>query len=277
MATPSTDHRWESRLLKRLAWLPACFCASIVVFPNTGAAVQRDARVEALEILRTDPATVRTPSGQWMLARDDARLDDFHATFGNAWRVRWNELTRTQHRAWGGSIPAARIDAALEPRGPRDKEAVLRLSEAFVRAQADLLGVRWEELEPLFVGFKGGRWVVTLGQRSQGLEVVGGRVDLRFSARGDLMLFGSDIYRAPSLKALPHISAASATLAAQRGLPDAIAASGDAELVFLPIMADEPRRQGARKTAPRDDVKPEDVRVRVAYLLSTPFHKYSDV
>src|SRR3989304_4293571 len=52
-------------------------------------AVVPEVRVEQLEILRTDPATARTPEGQWTLTRDDARLDDFIGARGGGWGGGW--------------------------------------------------------------------------------------------------------------------------------------------------------------------------------------------
>lgn len=257
-------------MLKRPALFVLLLGAAAASHVPAAIAVQRDARVEALEILRTDPASVRTPSGQWTMTRDDPRLDDFVGSFGEPWRVRWNELTHTPHRVWGGRIDVSRIHATLRPHGPTDKEAILGLARAFVREHGELLGVRWEQLRPLFVGFKGGRWVVTLGQVSQGREVVGGRVDLRFTSQGDLMVFGSDVYETPSLKAIPRITSQAAGAAATQGLSnlDAYVVAGEPELVFLPILAGEPRPQGARKAAPRARVHRADLRVRPAYRVT---------
>ena len=68
------------------------------VLPGPAASFIRDVRIEQLEILRTDPATIRTPAGQRQLSRANARLDDFMGAYGQGWRVRWNELTGTPHR-----------------------------------------------------------------------------------------------------------------------------------------------------------------------------------
>ena len=196
--------------------LPAI--ALLAIPPVSALAVQRDTRVDALEVRRTDPADVRTPAGQWAASRA-ARLDALQTGHGFGWRLRWNELVGTPHRAFGSQIPASEIAAGIRPRGPRDKEAILQLAESFVRAHTDLLAARWEDLRPVFAEFKGGRWSVMLQQESRGIEVVGGRVDLRFSADGDLTLFGADFYPVPESEPLPRIGAAGAIEAARRGMP----------------------------------------------------------
>ena len=262
--------------------LPAI--ALLAISPGSALAVQRETRVDALEVRRTDPADVRTPAGQWAASRD-ARLDALQTGHGIGWRLRWNELTGTPHRAFGGQIPASEIAAGIRPQGPRDKEAILRLAESFVRAHTDLLAARWEDLRPVFAEFKGGRWSVMLQQQSRGIEVVGGRVDLRFSADGDLTLFGADFYPVPEAEPLPRIGAAGAIEAARRGMPVspsgvpssgaspwlASPGSGDdaaPELVFLPMLAGEPSSMawGARKAA-RRAAQPAELRVRPAYRV----------
>jgi hypothetical protein len=142
-------------------------------------ALERDPRIEALEVQRTDPAEVRTPAGQWKLTRDDERWDGFASGRGPGWQVRWNEVAGSPHRVFGASLPASTFGLPA-PAGEHDKDAVLRLAEAFVRSEGELLGTRWEDLRPLYAAFRGGRWVVTLQQEARGTEVVGGRVDLRF-------------------------------------------------------------------------------------------------
>jgi hypothetical protein len=254
--------------LKRFA-----FVGSVITILSLGASsswsVRPDARVTGLEIVRTDPATLRSNAGQRMLSRDDVRLHDFRGTHGDAWRVRWNEFTRTPHRAFGGRVDAERIAAGGRPYGARDKDAILRLAEAFVREHAELLGARWEELRPVYVGLKGGRWVVTLKQEVGGIEVIGGRVDLRFSPQGDLMMFGSDIYPIPQFKALPRLATGAAERAAMQGMPAGSVAAVDAatQLVLLPILADEPLSPGVRKAAPRATLDPSVLRVRPAYRV----------
>ena len=94
--------------------------SSIFLFgalPGPVNSIVRDIRIEQLEILRTDPATLRTPAGQRNWTRADARLDDFTGAYGQDWRVRWNELTGTPHRMFGGQIPAQQLDAGLAAKG----------------------------------------------------------------------------------------------------------------------------------------------------------------
>lgn len=233
-------------------------------------AFDREVRIEDLEVRRTDPALVHTQPGQWSLTRDDDRWERFTGERGDSWRVRWNEATRTPHRAFGGSVSAAALGGTA-PLGTRDKQAVLALAEAFVRAESDLLGARWEDLRPVSAAFRGGRWCVTLQQTWRGIDVEGGRVDLRFAPNGNLLLFGSDIYPVRDAGTLPRLSAAAILQAAQSGLPvDANASApsldGELERVLLPMVAGEPAPLGSAKAAPRA-VRPEDVRVRDAFRV----------
>jgi hypothetical protein len=147
----------------------------LLVLAGSASAYVRDVRVEELEVLRTDPATVRTADGQWQRTRNDVRWGDFASAHGSAWRVRWNELTGTPHRVFGGDLPAVQVDARFRGQA-LDRAGILSLSESFVRQQRALIGVDWENLQPAFVEFRGGRWVVTLKQMVNGIEVFGGRV-----------------------------------------------------------------------------------------------------
>jgi hypothetical protein len=252
-----------SRFVRRApTW--ALAAAALAAAPRAAFAVQPDRRVEALEVQRTDPARVRTAAGQWKLTRDEARWQRFEAARGLDWRVRWNEVAGSPQHVWGGSLPPAALGLP-GPAGPLDKQAILRLAEAFVRAETDLLGVRWEDLRPLRVAFHGGRWVVTLQQEWRGLEMVGGRVDLRFGPEGQLMLAGADVYPGPAA-GLPHLAASRAAEAARAGLPGGVA-SGDPEPVLLPMLAGEPLPPGVRrKAAPA--ATPADLRVRQAFRVS---------
>ena len=220
---------------------------------------------EDLEIRRTDPASLRSPSNQWRLTRDDTRLDDFHDAFGESWRVRWNELARTPHRAFGGRIDAAALGAAAV--APRDAGDVAALAQAFVRDHAAFLGLRWEDLRPQRLELKGGRWVVVLQQWAGDVEVVGGRVDLRFTPAGDLVLFGSDAYPAPPAWTA-SFGADACIQAALQGMPSGtLPHTGAPEPVFLPMLAGEPLPAGVRKAAPAEKLGPEALRVRPAYRL----------
>ena len=155
------------------------FVATALVIATRAHAYEREWDSERFEIQRTDPALVHSQAGQWTLTRDDDRWDVFRGEHGEAWHVRWNEATRTPHRAFGGTITAAALGLP-GPAGAHDKRAILALAEAFVRTHADLLGgIAWNDLRPAFCAFEGGRWCVTLQQTSGGIDVVGGRIDLR--------------------------------------------------------------------------------------------------
>ena len=220
---------------------------------------------ETPEVQRTDPASVRNSSNQWKLTRDDPRLDDFRDTYGEGWRVRWNELARTPHRAFGGRIAASAVVPATG--APRDAATVAALAEAFVRGHTALLGLHWEDLRPQRLEFRGGRWVVILQQWTQGIEMVGGRVDLRFTPAGDLVLFGSDAYPVPAAWT-GSLGADACIQAALQGMPSGtLPHTGAPEAVFLPMLADEPLPPGVRKTAPAANLGPEALRVRPAYRL----------
>jgi Zn-dependent metalloprotease len=253
--------------ITRAAALASAF---VLALAGDAAAYDRDLRVEALEVHRTDPATVHSQPGQWRLTRDDDRWDAFLGQRGESWRVRWNEATRTPHRAFGGTVPAAALGKPA-PAGSRDKQAVLALAEAFVAAEPELLGgIRWSDLRPLFAAFRGGRWCVTLQQQAGGLDVVGGRVDLRFSPAGDLLIFGADVYPVEQRPAGARLTPLRAIESARAGLGAgaSVAPRGDEApaLVLLPVVDGEPGPAGVRKTAPRA-VDPASVRVREAYRM----------
>ena len=229
--------------------------------PLPAHAVRAETQQNELEVRRTDPASIRTPAGQAVSLRGDVRFDDLQGA--GEWRVRWNELTRTPHRAYGTRAP---VTTQASP-GVLLTAEIESLSETFVRAHRDLLSVGWDELSPTFVGWKGGRWVVTLQQLGRGLEVVGGRVDLRFSAQGELFLFGADAYPVPPTWAVADIGDGGAIAAALRDMPaGTLPHAGSVTRVFLPMLARE-LVAGWRKASDSDRVGPEDLRVRPAYRL----------
>jgi len=200
--------------------------------PLPAHAVRAETQQNELEVRRTDPASIRTPAGQAVSLRGDVRFDDLQGA--GEWRVRWNELTRTPHRAYGTRAP---VTTQASP-GVLLTAEIESLSETFVRAHRDLLSVGWDELSPTFVGWKGGRWVVTLQQLGRGLEVVGGRVDLRFSAQGELFLFGADAYPVPPTWAVADIGDGGAIAAALRDMPaGTLPHAGSVTRVFLPMLA----------------------------------------
>ncbi len=226
-------------------------------------ALRAETPQSGLEVHRTDPASIRT-SGQSGSTRSDARFADLQGDGAGEWRVRWNELTRTPHRAHGARFP---VTTQARPGGLRGVQEIESLSETFVRAHRDLLGVGWDELSLMFVGWKGGRWVVTLQQLGRGLEVVGGRVDLRFSAQGELFLFGADAYPVPPTWAVADIGEEAAIGASLQDMPaGTLPHAGSVTPVFLPMLAHE-LEAGRRKASHNDRVGPADLRVRPAYRL----------
>src|SRR5215510_8826877 len=94
-------------------------------FAAAAFALLPDDRVERLEVVRTDPATVRTPPGQATLTRGEPRWNDFIGAWGGTWRVRWNELTRTPHRAFGSGIDPEQIDAGTRTGQALDAHDIL--------------------------------------------------------------------------------------------------------------------------------------------------------
>ncbi len=244
--------------------LPVLLC--LILDPGVLLAYNPEPASRGLEIPRTDPAEVRSQAGQLRYTRDVVRLDDFRGNYGDAWRVRWNEFTGTAHRLFGANTPVEKLSPGMILAGKRDKANVLQLAEAVVRANPQLLGTNWESLRPVYTDFKGGRWVVTLQQTHAGMDVVGGRVDLRFSERGDLIMLGSDAYPVQLPQGEPRIGAPRARQSAMAGLtPAADPIIEEPELVLLPVLGNDPAPLGR----PLDSVtfSPQDLRLRAAYRL----------
>ena len=101
-------------------WQARCTSVLLLVFLAASAhAYEREPRLEGFAVERTDPAGVRSQPGQWQLTSEDRRWDTFQAENGGAWRVRWNEGTRTPHRVFGSRLEAVSIAPGVRPAGDR--------------------------------------------------------------------------------------------------------------------------------------------------------------
>ncbi len=161
-------------------------------------------------------------------------LDRFQQSEGANWRVlQWNPALGTPSTVGGPPIALM---------GPGASEEVLRASvEAFVARNADVLKVDPRHLlisDIVDLGEE--KQYVIFNQVVNGLEVVGGRVDIGLW-QGKVVLIGSDVYPDVDMRAIPGISAESAGDFAHTGIPysaeDGLV--GDPRLVIMPIATDE--------------------------------------
>jgi hypothetical protein len=212
----------------------ALWCVAVVLVSaaETFAArqVERDGSVLLPLQLRT--GTLPDEARQTALSRSD-RWRTFTSRNG-AWSVLWNEATGTPHRAFGPSIalPATRLLAPADAR-----EASL----AFIREHAGMLGVRPADLRFVRASHVRGKWYVSFVQTQNGRDVLLSEIEIRLSAAGKVMAFGSDFYADVVVPSAASLSPTGAEQAATTGL----SASGgklntmcNGTLFVLPVTGD---------------------------------------
>ena len=164
---------------------------------------------------------------------EDGRVEAWNAfaeEHGPTWKARWNLRTSLPHRAFGKGIPLAAPGA----RGARD---IAGAAEMFVRSQAALLGCDLSELRLEAPLKRGGMWFLTFRQVHRGLDVFSGKLIMRLSEEGELVLFGSDVYPGIEVDTDPDLPRAEAERLALRhtGLPGQAARSVARNLVIYPL------------------------------------------
>ncbi|MFQ5906591.1 MAG: M36 family metallopeptidase, partial [bacterium] len=111
----------------------------------------------------------------------------FVSSEGKGWTGRFDAETRLVHRAYG---PPIELDIL-----PQSGLAGLRSpSIEFINNHRDLFGVGEGDLELAGVRHLGGIWYLDFSQVCNGVPVVGGRVLMRVTDEGRLMMFGAETY-----------------------------------------------------------------------------------
>jgi Zn-dependent metalloprotease len=141
------------------------------------------------------------------------------------WSSSFNSLTGNVYRAWGGAIPVGIA---------RDQESARYKALAFIRSESQLLSVPTEQLYLIHSRHRGHHWFVDFGQKYQGLDVFSGRVSVRISDRGNVVLFENDYYKGIQLAITPSLSPDAARIAAGEGLSSQIN-STEPSLIIFPL------------------------------------------
>lgn len=171
------------------------------------------------------------PGAQVRLTHQPA-WDEFIAGEGAGWQARFDEETRTAHRAWGPAIPLGPIST------PTEVEAALR--RLFARnpgmvgvapTELRLSGAVWDDATVM--------WYVSFDRLIDGISVWRGGVTARVRGSG-LVMFGADTYPAVTQLEKPEISAADAIVIAEMDGPASLGDHQDesAVLVALPVERD---------------------------------------
>ncbi len=157
--------------------------------------------------------------------------DSFRAKNGN-WSVLFNEATGTPHYAFGKPIRIAGYENI-------SSDNIEEASMAFVRQNANILGVNPDNLELRRISFVRNRWYVSYSQVYNGLEVLFSEVELRIFGNGNVMAFGSDYYKDIAISTTPIISLDDAIQFASKGIADVsnkgIKVQSAAKTYILPV------------------------------------------
>ncbi|MEM7199399.1 MAG: hypothetical protein AAF628_03985 [Planctomycetota bacterium] len=150
-------------------------------------------------------ALAQTPRQAW---------DRFEGQNGPS-RVDWHAPTGTPKAIFGRGFRAT--DRAVAD--VVDAQAIAR---AFIARHTDLLGVGASDFPLRNSDRVGPLYVLVFDQRFRGLDVIGGRLDVRLRASGIVSMFGSRAAPVPAdFDAVPQVepAVAAATAARDRGLP----------------------------------------------------------
>ena len=118
----------------------------------------------------------------------------------------WQKFLQSQEGHWTAEwSPATGTPAAIYGEGIRLQEGPIateagarRHSEATLRRYADLIGQGGSNFAESIAGKMNQTWVFVYDQKFQGLEVLGGRADVRINDIGVLALFGAEAFQIPA-------------------------------------------------------------------------------
>ncbi|MFN9754865.1 MAG: hypothetical protein ACK58X_00480 [Planctomycetota bacterium] len=115
----------------------------------------------------------------------------FLARQGGSWRVEWNPATSTPKAVWGSGIALA---------GWRENtlEAARQHANRVLLEHRELLGLGASGFREIIGSRMGQTWTFTYQQTFLGLDVVGGRADVRVHMKGRVPMFGSMAFPIPA-------------------------------------------------------------------------------
>lgn len=129
----------------------------------------------------------------------------------SGWRANWNKATGTPKQVFGPGLPVSgKVDSV---------ERAQAIARDVLRQYADLLGLGTSEFDVEIATKVAQTYVLVYGQSFRGLEVLGGRADVRLHQSGVVSMFGSKaVAIEPGFGVEPFIAAAAALEFAQREL-----------------------------------------------------------
>ncbi len=217
----------------------ALFVAFFLVWLGEIAAAQNhSAASDAAHFVKKLPAEMRLLSQQERRQiPSTANVEawrEFTAKTGE-WVVEWNPMTGNPHRAYGGNAKTAglRSQGAVE---------VDRTARQFLADHAAVLKLDEKQLQLRRADYVLHKWYVTYHQVKDGVPVLFSEVELRLSASGNVMMFGSDFHSDIQVNTTPSLSSPAAFEAATRGMQVAEVispAETASQLYILPIKKDD--------------------------------------
>lgn len=173
-----------------LSFLLGLACAGSLAMPAS-------AQKQAPESVLQEAAWRSTPAWQ-----------DFVQKYSSAWQVEWHPATSSPKALWGKGVPIAdwRENSIQEARRHahqllQDHAALLRTAGSEFR---ETIGARMHKT-----------WTFTFQQYHQGLEVIGGRADVRVNMVGRVPMFGATAWQIPAaFETTPAITGGTAWLIA---------------------------------------------------------------
>jgi Zn-dependent metalloprotease len=147
---------------------------------------------------------------QMPLSAAAAAWQQFTARTGE-WIVEWNPRTGNPHRAYGGQYRIAGFLA-------NSIEQVDQSARRFLADHAKILELDVSQLHLRRAENIRNKWYVSYHQVKDGIPVMFSEVELRLSASGNVMMFGSDFHPKIQLNTMPTLPAQQALAAASRGM-----------------------------------------------------------
>ncbi|MGH7596330.1 MAG: FlgD immunoglobulin-like domain containing protein [bacterium] len=193
----------------------ALFVASfLVLFGGIVAAQNQSAASDAAQFIKSLPKETQIYSQEERRQiPSTANIEawrEFTAKTGE-WVVEWNPTTGNPHRAYGGNAKLAgfRSQSAAE---------VDRVARQFLADHAAILKLDEKQLQLRRADQILNKWYLTYRQVKDGVPVLFSEVELRLSASGNVMMFGSDFHPEIQINPIPALSWQAAFAAATRGM-----------------------------------------------------------
>jgi len=133
---------------------------------------------------------------------------------GGEWTIQWSPSTSTPKAIWGSGIPLAdwRENSLIEAR---------RHAHQLLHENAELLRLGTSEFREEIGARMHRVWSFKFKQYYQGLEVIGGRADVRVHMKGRVPMFGSTAFQIPeNFDVTPTLTAETAWITAWQALEE---------------------------------------------------------